>query len=257
MKEKIKEILEKYKLSGFFHEYLDRIYVDDSLSDLDVLLLTIYIIDLKQEKSGASYNECKSLFESFGKRYFKQTVYRAQKNSYIKKENEVLYFLIKGVKRLRELLGEKHKAPVYVIKAGEIFSSMRFFEEFLTKEIEGDEILLCDPYISPSTLHPFTVLKGKVKSIKILTTNIFEPEKFRKYKERFERETKISLQIKQNPNIHDRYLICGSRAWTIGSSIKDLGNKDTLIREVSEVVSSLTELFSSRWKESENSQQCS
>jgi hypothetical protein len=252
MKEKIKEILSEKlnRLGGFFHEYQDRIYVDDSLSDLDVLLLTIHIIDQAHEKAGASYAECKNLFEFFGRQYFRQTVYRAQKESYIKKENQVLYFLVKGVKKLRELLGEKYKAPIYVIKAGENFSGIRFFEEFLTKEIEGDEILLCDPYISPSTLYPFVVLKGRIKSIKILTTNIFEPEKFQEYKKKFENETRISVQIKRNTNIHDRYLICGLKAWAIGSSIKDLGNKDTLIREISEIVSSLTEMFSLRWKES-------
>lgn len=252
MKEKIKEILaEKNSLRGFFHEYLDRIYADNFLSDLDVLLLTIYIIDQKQEKAGASYEECKSLFELFGRRYFKQAVYHAQKNSYIEKKNRTLYFSIKGVKKLKELLGEKYESPVYVIKAGETFSGMRLFEEFLARETKGDEILLCDPYISSSTLHPFTCLKGKVRSIKILTTNISEVEKFHEYKKKFERETQISIQIKQNRSIHDRYLIFGDKAWSIGSSIKDLGNKDTLIKDISEVKHSLINIFSFRWREGE------
>jgi hypothetical protein len=62
----------------------------------------------------------------------------------------------------------------------------------------------------------------------------------------------ISVQIKRDSNIHDRYLICGIKARAIGSSIKDLENKDTLVREISEIASPLTNLFSFRWGEGED-----
>jgi hypothetical protein len=252
VKEEFKELSEYLTpLTGFFHEYMNQIYADESLSDVDVLLLSIYLTDREQGKVGARYDKCKEKFRRFGRQFFRQTVYQAQKRGLIRKENNNLYLLVKGVKRLNELLGQKHMAPVYVIKAGEIFSGVKFFEEFLAKELNGDEILICDPYISSHTLYPFTILKGKIKKIKILTTHILDFEKFWEYKSRFEQEMQVAIEIKRNIHIHDRYLICGNRAWTIGTSVKDLGRKDTLIREVSEIATSLTDLFNVRWNEGE------
>lgn len=59
----------------------------------------------------------------------------------------------------------------------------------------------------------------------------------------------ISIEIKINQKLHDRYLICGEKCWHFGTSIKDLGNKDTIIKEISEVYQSMKELFEVRWEE--------
>jgi predicted PolB exonuclease-like 3'-5' exonuclease len=75
-------------------------------------------------------------------------------------------------------------------------------------------------------------------------------EKFNDYKKKFEKETGTKIEIRKNLKIHDRWLICGDKCWSIGSSIKDLGNKDTLIKELDGVTSSLTDLFQLRWDES-------
>jgi hypothetical protein len=60
-------------------------------------------------------------------------------------------------------------------------------------------------------------------------------------------------EIKINKKIHDRFIICGDMCWSIGSSIKDLGNKDTIVREINEVAFSLRHLFLQRWDEGEPS----
>jgi hypothetical protein len=52
-----------------------------------------------------------------------------------------------------------------------------------------------------------------------------------------ENETGISVEVKVSGKIHDRYLISGDKCWSFGASLKDLGNKDTVIREISEVLS--------------------
>jgi len=63
------------------------------------------------------------------------------------------------------------------------------------------------------------------------------------------RELNITIEVKVNQKIHDRFIISGKQCWSIGSSIKDLGNKDTTIREISEVVTSMKALFFERWTE--------
>jgi hypothetical protein len=57
--------------------------------------------------------------------------------------------------------------------------------------------------------------------------------------------------VKTNKKIHDRYLISGDRCWSFGTSIKDLGNKDSIIREISEIVYTLRGVFDERWNEAQ------
>jgi hypothetical protein len=238
--------------SGLFQKNYDRILVDDSLSDKDVILLAVYFIEQQNKKAGANYAEVKKLFISLGRKdvpNYAVNIHNAKKDSLIEQKDSTLFFLSGGLKRIRDLLGQVEKAPVYVIKSGESFTAVKLLEEFLTREIQPGELLLCDSYISPSTLFPFSVL-DKVKTIKILTTTVQNSDKFREYVNKMQKETTIVIQVKVSNKIHDRYLITGNRCWCFGASIKDLGNKDTTIREISEVTKSMRELFQERWNES-------
>lgn len=238
-------------ISGLLFKYQNRVLADDSLVDTDVLLLSIYLIEYTNEETGVKYTDCKDLFVSLGRKEdnFRKVVYYAKKESLIEEKDGLFHFLIKGIKRIRECLGHRGKTSMYIIKSGENFTATKIFEEFLSTKIKCKEILLCDPYISPSTLFPFSVLKGRVESIKILTSNIFDKDKFKEYKRKMKRETGICIEVKDNKKIHDRYLIYDDKCWHIGSSIKDLGNKDTTIKEISEVVTSMKDLFLKRWNE--------
>ncbi len=240
------------EFSGLFHKYYDRILADSSLTDKDVILLALYLIEQQSKKAGVQYSECKELFVSLGRKEdpnYAVNIHNAKKESLIRQEDSVLYFLSDGLKRIQHLLGQVEKTRVYIIKSGEGFTAVKRLEEFLTNEINSGELLLCDPHISASTLFPFVILKGKMKSIKILTSNVYDHVKFDDYLAKMKKETGISIEVKINNKIHDRYLISGDRCWTIGSSIKDLGNKDTTIREISEVTDSMKELFLERWNE--------
>ncbi|MGQ9719565.1 MAG: hypothetical protein ACUVWK_07005 [Nitrososphaerales archaeon] len=221
---------------------------DDSLSDMDVILLSVYFIEHNNKKAGVEYDECKQLFTRLGRKEanYKANIYLAKKISLIEVTDTVLNLTIGGLKRIRKMLGQIEKTPVHVIKSGQSFTAIKLLEE-----IKSDEILLCDPYISSITLFPFSILKGKVKSIKILTFNIHDSDKFREYRIKMEKETGITIGVKVSKKIHDRYLISGDKCWSFGSSIKDLGNKDTTIREISEVTTSVRDLFSERWDESD------
>lgn len=238
-------------LSGLLRKYNDGFLADDSLSDLNVILLSLYLIEHKTGKSGASYNELKKLFVSLGRKEdsFRKNLSNAKKQNMVKEKEETIYFLIGGLKRIENVVGQTEKTPVYLVKSGETFKAIKLFEEFLTSEINDNEILLCDPHISSATLFPFSILKNKVKAIKILCSNIYDHEKFLEYKKKLMKETNIAVETKVNNKIHDRYLICGKKCWSIGTSIKDLGNKDTIIRELDEVANSLKELFTKRWNE--------
>src|SRR5207245_11467089 len=108
----------------------------------------------------------------------------------------------------------------------------------------------CDAYISASSLFPFLAVATKLKSIKILTFQVQDGEKFREYRNKMQKETSIVIEVKVSNKIHDRYLITVDKCWSFGASIKDLGNKDTIIREISEVTESMREIFLERWNES-------
>lgn len=239
------------EISGLMHRYNDELLADDSLSDMDVLLLAIYLIEYTNKKSGVKYSECKEIFTSLGRndRAFGVYIQRAKKNNLIKDKDKNLFFLIKGLKTIREKLGQVEKAPVQIIKSGENFTAIKLFEEFLINNLGGEEILLCDSHVSPSTLFPFSVLREEIKSIKILTSNIFDSEKFKDYQKKMKKEMGIDIEIKINQKIHDRYLICKNNCWHIGTSIKDLGNKDSIIKDISEVLDSMKSLFNERWLE--------
>lgn len=240
-------------ISGLLHKYNDKFLADDSLSNVDVLLLSLYLIEKKNQKTGVTYTEIKEIFFSLGRteNNFNVAIHRAKKQNLIEEKEKAFYFLIQGLKQIWKILGKTEKSKVWILKSGEFFTSIKLFEEFIQNEIKDEEMLLFDPYISSNTLYPFSMLKGKLKTIKILTSNIHEEEKFKEYKKKFEKEFSINLQVKKNLKIHDRWLISGEKCWSIGSSIKDLGNKDTTIHELDGVKNSLTELFKFRWDEAE------
>jgi hypothetical protein len=241
------------ELSGLIYKHYDRLLADDSLSDLNVILLSLYLIETKNKKAGAEYDECKKLFIALGRKEenYRANIHLAKKKWLIEIKDGVLNFTSKGLKEIRTLLGQVEKSPVYVIKSGQSFSAIMLLEQFLDNEIRAEELLLCDPHISAETLFPLNKLKGKVNAVKILASNIYDGDRFKEYKKRLQKEMNINIEVRISKKIHDRYLISGDRCWSIGASMKDLGNKDTVIKEISEVTDSLKQLFMERWNEAE------
>jgi hypothetical protein len=240
------------ELSGLFHKNYNRTLVDDSLSDKDVILLAMHVIERQNGRAGVGYAQCKEVFVSLGRKEdpnFAVNIHNAKKESLIEQKDSVLYFLSAGLNRIRGILGQLEKSPVYVIKSGQTFTAKKLLEDFLKQEVRSGELWLCDTYVSSSTLFPFSVLTGKVKSIRLLTTNVQESDKFKDYKKRMEKEMAMTIEVKLSKKIHDRYLITGGKCWTFGTSINELGNKDTTIREITEVADSMRSLFSQRWDE--------
>lgn len=239
------------EMSGLLHKHYDTIIADVSLSNIEVFLISIYLIEKINQKAGAQHNNCKVLFVSLGRKNynFRKALYDTKNKSLVEEIDGIIYFSSKGLEYINKILGKIGKFQVYIIKSGKNFTAIKLFEEFLDTQIIDEEVLLCDPYISHSTLFPFSLLKGRIKSLKILTSNIYDSDKLNDYKKKMSNEFNISIEVKINKKIHDRFIISGKKCWSIGSSIKDLGNKDTVIREISEVVKSMKELFWERWNE--------
>ena len=241
------------ELTGLFHMYNDKLLADDGLSDVDVLMLSLYFLESDGKKAGRTQEDIKKLFLSLGRKEnnFNVALHRAKAQNFLEANNKMLYFLTKGLKKVWELTGNKGKKRVYILKEGQQFTAIKLFEGFINTEMEGEEILLCDPFIDATTLYPFTSLKGKCKSLKILTSNIHDFEKLREYVKKFEKELNCKVEIKKITKCHDRWIISNDSCWSIGGSLKDLGNKDTIITDIRTVNDSLTDLFKERWGEAE------
>src|SRR5688500_17777769 len=89
-------------LNGVFHRHHDRYLADESLSDIEVFLLGIFLIEGDAGKAGAAVNDVKRRFVSFGRKErpnFGVTIHNAKKNRLIEDKNGTLTLLVKGLKK--------------------------------------------------------------------------------------------------------------------------------------------------------------
>lgn len=122
-----------------------------------------------------------------------------------------------------------------LIPAGRLLRGKEELEEIL-KGLKGSYAMVCDPYCSSNTL---TVLESIPSDLPltILTVNIADERKFidaaiiLKGKGRNIMVAVVPKTSRDKP--HDRFIVTDSRGWQIGASIKDIGNKDTNIHELS------------------------
>ncbi len=149
------------ELSGLIVHHYDSYIADDSLSDIDLLLICIYVLEKNKNATGVSLKECQAFFLSLGRKESNLSLatHRAKNNQLIHIQDNLLYFLSAGLKRLMARLGQVGKSPVYVIKSGHNFTAIKTFEEFLTNQFTGNELLLCDPHVSYETLLPLSSSK--------------------------------------------------------------------------------------------------
>src|SRR3990172_211590 len=164
--DKVIELVIPDNLTGVVHAYHERSLADDSLSDVDVALLSLHFIEFNNKMSGAYSDKVKRVFVTLGRKEkpnWPVALHRAKKQGLIEQSVDMIRFQIKGIKHLEKLLGFIAKTPVYLINAGQTFSAVKLFEEFLANEVTAGEASLCDSHISPPTLFPFSVLKGRLR----------------------------------------------------------------------------------------------
>jgi len=119
-----------------------------------------------------------------------------------------------------------------LIPAGRLIKGIEEIESLLTHDCHG-YVKLCDAYCSRRTL---SVLEAAPKALPltVLTMNVSDENDFIEALSRVRQSgRKISVAVLMTkPGFHDRYVITQGLGWTIGTSIKDIGNRDTLIHEI-------------------------
>ena len=122
-----------------------------------------------------------------------------------------------------------------LIPAGRLLRGKEELEEIL-KALKGSYAMVCDPYCSSNTL---TVLESIPSDLPltVLTVNIADEKKFidaaRILKGKGRNITVAVVPKTSRDKPHDRFIVTDSRGWQMGASIKDIGNKDTNIHELS------------------------
>lgn len=250
---------------------LGKNYLPSNLSNEEIMLLSCYVRvllkgyngDYPSQSYGDVFSDTLKIYNYFGgsSSSYLEVINSAEKqgflgsfpkyiNSNIKSKVPVISGN-KGYETLQKILGKMSGGKSRLILAGTKFQSRMNFVEFLTELPKSDEIKVVDSYIGSTTLHPFSFLKGRTAKIRILTSKINKADSiFKNDILDFSRETNIELEIRHNGDIHDRYLIVGNEVWSMGASIKDLGNKDAIITQIETVKDSINDLFEMRWAES-------
>jgi len=121
-----------------------------------------------------------------------------------------------------------------IIPPGEPFSGSLRLKEIL-RTIQGYAKII-DPYVDETTLELLLQIPEDLP-IKLLTEHTGGEEKERRFRracQRFKTE-RLRLQIRKcGPKLlHDRFILTQTQGWNVGSSLKDLGKKLSMIKEIS------------------------
>jgi hypothetical protein len=238
------------------HEFHDRMLLDDKPSDKTALLLSLYMCSNEHKKSEIEYGSVKDLFVILGRKEenFGVNLFNAKKEGLIdEKEGKIklLSLKIAGLKAVKDLLGESVGVKTRLIESGKVYSGKRLFQEMVVSQL-GSTVQICDPYCGARILDLLSAIKQKSK-VQILTQVIEQKEAFKRELADFSKEfpeIEVEVRVFHKRKLHDRYLISGDNCWSIGSSLKDLGNKDTTVTKLEdEVRFALEEIFEKRWLE--------
>ena len=140
-------------------------------------------------------------------------------------------------------IGKKSPARYKLMRAGEdeisatdtqalfidpanALSSIRKVEAIFAL-LAGD-LLICDTYVDSKTID-YLALAQHATSIKLLTANVQDASRFRRDLAAFAKQHKIPIEVRQGTGLHDRYVIYPAGMLMIGSSIKDVGKKQSLV----------------------------
>ena len=113
---------------------------------------------------------------------------------------------------------------------------------------------IIDPYVDETTLE-FLINIPKGLPIKVLTEYTGGKEKERRFKracQRFKVERPHFQIRKCKPKlIHDRFILTQTQGWSIGPSLKDIGKKLSMIKEISSQTKDEAEkVFDQIWSKS-------
>ena len=121
-----------------------------------------------------------------------------------------------------------------IILPGEPFSGSLRLKEML-RSVRGYAKII-DPYVDETTLEILFEIPEEA-SIRLLTEHIGgegKEKQFRRACQKFITERPRCQARKCEPGlIHDRFILTKTRGWSVGSSLKDIGKKMSMIKEIS------------------------
>ena len=80
----------------------------------------------------------------------------------------------------------------------------------------------------------YLALADKATSVKLLTENVQNETRFRRDLAAFAKQYKIPIQVRKTTGqLHDRYVVSQNGMLLFGSSIKDIGKKQSLVVQLS------------------------
>ena len=125
------------------------------------------------------------------------------------------------------------------------FTAKSEAREFLGKA--ETTVTVVDNYIGPGTLdclrdvqHPIRLLTG--------SHNQAIEEGFARALAAFRAEGR-TIEVRQHPRLHDRYILFNDRSWLVGSSLKDAGKKQLNIIECVDSKTPIVDEVETKWKE--------
>jgi hypothetical protein len=125
-----------------------------------------------------------------------------------------------------ELLGSGLR-PLFV-DPSQALSSIRAVEDMLSA-LNGD-VSVCDTYVDSRTVD-YLALMSAANTVRLLTENIQDGSRFKRDLGAFEKQHKMPLEVRvAAPGLfHDRYILHGSGMYLLGSSLKDMAKKQSII----------------------------
>jgi hypothetical protein len=145
-----------------------------------------------------------------------------------------------------ELIAGSAHDPV-LIQPDKALSGIRKVEELLGF-ISGD-VRVCDPYVDNRTLDYLSNC-AQASSIRLLTQNIYRDALFKRDLKAFNQENGDSLEVRvaAGRELHDRYVIHGNGMMLIGTSLNNIGAKQSFIVALGEDIrSAATSWFDKTW----------
>lgn len=136
---------------------------------------------------------------------------------------------------------------ITLVDPASAFSGIRTAEEIL-RGLSG-EVRICDPYVDPRTLDFLAELTG-ASEIRLLTVNVQRERPFRRDVSALGRQLGIGVEVRraQSGLLHDRYVLDQATMIYFGTSIKDLGRKQTFVIQLgSGLVPAIRGTFDQIW----------
>lgn len=238
------------------HEFYDKLLLDDKPSDKTALILSLYMCSNRNKQSEITYDEVRNLFVTLGRKAdnFRANLYNAKKEGLVNERTEqnvkLLSLKVAGLKATKNILGETIGVKTWLIESGKVYSGKKLFQELVMSKIQSTA-KICDPYCGTRILDLMSGIEQKC-NILLLTQTIEKKETFKRELNDFAKEykhLKITVRIFDSKTLHDRYIISNGHCWSIGSSLKNLGNRDTTITKLEdEVRYAIEEMFDKRWR---------